>query len=57
MEHEPPQTEGTPRWVKVSAIVSIVAIVLVIVLLVVGKRGHGPSRHTGAPAVAILAQR
>jgi hypothetical protein len=36
-----------PRWVKVMAIVSIVAVLLVgILLLTVG--GHGPGRHSGA---------
>jgi negative regulator of sigma E activity len=47
---------GTPRWVKVFAIVAVAAIVLVVVLLVVGKGGHGPSRHTEPPAGVIHAQ-
>jgi ABC-type transporter Mla subunit MlaD len=54
---EPPKTEGTPRWVKVFAIVALAVIVLVVVLLVVGKGGHGPSRHTGAPPAVAYAQR
>ncbi|MGH3052746.1 MAG: hypothetical protein ACRDM8_07270 [Gaiellaceae bacterium] len=38
------------------AIVAVAAIVLVVVLLVVGKGGHGPSRHSGSPAGVIYAQ-
>jgi hypothetical protein len=40
-------TTGTPRWVKVSAIVAIVVVVLVVVVLLVGggPGGHGPGRH------------
>jgi hypothetical protein len=51
------ETAGTPRWVKVFALVALAVIVLVVVLLIVGKGGHGPSRHTGPPAGAIAAQR
>jgi hypothetical protein len=36
---------GTPRWVKVFAIVALVAVLLLVVLLLVNG-GHGPSRHT-----------
>jgi hypothetical protein len=49
-------TPGTPRWVKVFAIVAVAAIVLMVVLLVVGTGGHGPSRHTGPSAGVINAQ-
>jgi hypothetical protein len=35
-----------PRWVKVMAIVAIVAVLLVGILLLTG--GHGPGRHSGA---------
>jgi uncharacterized cupredoxin-like copper-binding protein len=35
----------TPRWVKVMAIIAIVAIALGILLLTAG--GHGPGRHSG----------
>ena len=39
-------TTGTPRWVKVSAIVALVLVVLVVVMLLVGGPGsHGPGRH------------
>jgi hypothetical protein len=37
-------TSGTPRWVKVSAIVAAVLVLLVAVMLVSGGR-HGPGRH------------
>ena len=56
MQDKDAPTAGTPRWVKVFAIVAVAAIVLVVVLLVVGKGGHGPSRHTGPPAGVIHAQ-
>jgi ABC-type transporter Mla subunit MlaD len=39
-------TAGTPRWVKVFGIVAFVVVVLVVVMLVIGRGGHGPSRHT-----------
>jgi len=54
---EPTQRDGTPRWVKVFAIVALVAIVFVVVLLVVGKGGHGPSRHTEVPQGVTYAHR
>ena len=40
---------GTPRWVKVFAVIALVVVVLFVVLLLTG--GHGPRRHTlsGAP--------
>jgi hypothetical protein len=37
---------GTPRWVKVSAVVALIVVVLFVVLLIAG--GHNPGRHTGA---------
>jgi len=37
-------TTGTPRWLRVSAIVAVVLVVLVVVVLVV-VGGHGPGRH------------
>jgi hypothetical protein len=44
-------TAGTPRWVKVFALVALVVIVAVVVMLIVGRGGHGPSRHTlGVPS-------
>jgi hypothetical protein len=35
---------GTPRWVKVSAIVVLILVLMVVVMLVVGGN-HGPGRH------------
>jgi ABC-type transporter Mla subunit MlaD len=47
---EPPKTEGTPRWVKVFAIVALVVVVLLVVVLLTGRGGgHGPGRHSGPP--------
>ena len=39
---------GTPRWVKLSAIVAVVVIVLVGIMLLAGggPGGHGPGRHS-----------
>lgn len=45
MEHQP---TGTPRWVKVFALVAIVLIALVAVMLIAGGGEHGPGRHTSA---------
>jgi ABC-type transporter Mla subunit MlaD len=46
---------GTPRWVKVLAIIALVVLALVVVLLVTGHGGgHGPGRHTMA-AETLLA--
>ena len=35
---------GTPRWVKISAAVTVAVVVLVIVLMLLGG-DHGPGRH------------
>jgi hypothetical protein len=53
---DPPDT-GTPRWVKIFAIIAGVVLLLVAVLLLTGgPDDHGPDRHapgsgpaTGAP--------
>ena len=37
---------GMPRWVKVFAIIALVLVLLVVVMLVTGRGGHGPGRHT-----------
>jgi hypothetical protein len=37
-------TTGTPRWVKVFAIIAAVLVLLLLVLLLSGGR-HGPGRH------------
>ena len=55
-------TTGTPRWVKVSAIIAAVVIVLFVLLLVIkGPGGHGPRRHfslggQAAPTSILQAQ-
>ena len=36
---------GTPRWVKVSAIVALALLLVVVILLLTGIGNHGPSRH------------
>lgn len=47
MTDETPNAGGTPRWVKVFAIVSLVVVLLLVVLLIAGRGGHGPGRHAG----------
>jgi hypothetical protein len=43
---EPPRYPGTPRWVKLSAIVAGVLVLLVAVVIFTGIGGsHGPWRH------------
>lgn len=37
---------GIPRWVKVFGIIALVLVVLVVVMLVTGRGGHGPGRHS-----------
>ncbi len=45
------QTAGTPRWVKLFAIIALLVIGLVVILLVSGRGGpHSPRRH------AVLAE-
>jgi hypothetical protein len=41
------QTAATPRWVKVFGIIALVVVVLLVVMIIAGRGGHGPSRHTG----------
>jgi hypothetical protein len=36
---------GTPRWVKVSGILALIALVVLVVMLVAGGGQHGPGRH------------
>lgn len=38
-------TSGTPRWVKVFAILSLIVVLLVVILMFAGGGRHGPSRH------------
>ena len=44
---QPGSTGGTPRWVKVSAIIAVVVVALVAVMLLAGGGEHGPGRHLG----------
>jgi hypothetical protein len=45
-------TTGTPRWVKVFAIIALVVVALFLILLLTGGPGrHGPGRHTGGLGV------
>jgi hypothetical protein len=37
---------GTPRWVKVTGIITFVLILLVVIIMFVGGGEHGPGRHT-----------
>jgi len=41
--HEP--ITGTPRWVKVTALIAL-ALVLLIVVVMLTSGGHGPGRHS-----------
>lgn len=42
---DPESTTGTPRWVKVFGIITIVVVLLFVILLIAGGGRHGPSRH------------
>jgi hypothetical protein len=46
-------TAGTPRWVRVSAIVVAVLLLLMIVVLLVGGGQHGPSRHAARDHIGV----
>ena len=54
-----PPYPGTPRWVKVSAIIVIVLLLLVGIVLFTGIGGpHGPGRHMpsgGPPPAGVIA--
>ena len=36
---------GTPRWVKVFGIITLIVLILFAILTVAGGSRHGPSRH------------
>ena len=42
---------GTPRWVKVGAIVAVVLVVLVVLVMLVAGGEHGPLRHIPSAGV------
>jgi hypothetical protein len=46
MANRPPYP-GTPRWVKVFAIIVIVVVLLVVAMMFIGGE-HGPGRHTAS---------
>ena len=39
------ESPGTPRWMKVFAIIALIVVVLVAIVMVAGGGTHGPSRH------------
>jgi hypothetical protein len=39
-------TTGAPRWVKVFAASVLVLALVIVVMIVTGRGGHGPGRHT-----------
>ena len=41
---------GTPRWVKLGAIVAVVVVVLVLVVMILSGGQHGPMRHVPSAA-------
>jgi hypothetical protein len=47
---DPESTTGTPRWVKVFGIITVVVFLLFVVQLIGGGGRHGPSRHTSPEA-------
>ena len=40
-----PRYPGTPRWVKVSAIIVLVLVLVLVVVMVASGGQHGPMRH------------
>lgn len=42
---------GTPRWVKVGAIVAVVLVLLLTLVMVVTGGEHGPMRHIPSAGV------
>ena len=43
---------GTPRWVKLAAIASVVLVLVVVLVMALAGGEHGPMRHTPAGAGA-----
>ena len=39
------EAPGTPRWVKVFALIALIVLLLVVIVMVAGGGTHGPSRH------------
>ena len=44
---------GTPRWVKLGAIVAVLVIVLVLAVMILSGGEHGPLRHVPSAAGSI----
>jgi len=44
-------TAGTPRWVKVFALIGIVLVLLFVILQFTGGGDHSPRRHTPPASV------
>ena len=52
MEPNQEPITGTPRWVKVTGIVVLVAVLLLVAVVLTGVGGgHGPGRHTPSGGV------
>jgi uncharacterized cupredoxin-like copper-binding protein len=51
VEPDRESSTGTPRWVKVFGIITLVVVLLFVILLLIGGGGHGPSRHTVSSGV------
>lgn len=46
-----PSRPGAPLWVKIFAVIAVVAVIMVAVMLLAGG-DHGPARHSSADAGA-----
>jgi hypothetical protein len=42
---DPPDSSGTPRWVKVFGVVLAIAALLAVIVFLAGGGQHGPGRH------------
>lgn len=47
---DPPEPQGTPRWVKILGTLTVAVILLVLVAQFVTGGKHGPMRHLSPPA-------
>ena len=49
---------GTPRWVKLGAIVAVLVLVLVLAVMILSGGEHGPMRHVpSAPGIVTIGAR
>jgi ABC-type transporter Mla subunit MlaD len=56
----PPQSDsnsdtGTPRWVKVFGVISVIVVLLFVIMLFAGGGRHGPGRHMPRPSATAPA--